>query len=491
MAFNSLKEYLVNIGWKSDKVAFNRVMGDITKLRKNLLSLSVKSFAGISTLFTGAVSAIWNVVDGVAEADLSARRFARSMWTSVEAARSFQDASELTGLTWESLFYATGEEVKHFIELKNLSTAINTPPALNEGLKLIRSINYEVDKLKLILKQATRWIAYYFLQLNSRDITDLRNEFRKFNEWLINKIPIVTQKIAILFTFVLKLGKAFITLLKVGKRIIEDFFSAFDKRSVVTAGALGALFAVIKSGPIGWIIAALTTILLLIDDYATWARGGHSTLGIVWEQLDSLNDLLDTNIITLFGESVDGLIGIFIELAKAVADLVYQYVKWLDKIGLFDAIKDTFTKMLEDWTKRLQDIADIISLIKGDFSEISENGIVKKVFKIDDKEGIKGLNGNIGINPILQGLNRILSVSPNKPLGGLYDNFNKSIFNYLIRGKKAEYPPHRGGGFGGDTNSYSQQNNITIDVYGNADADNIADTVAGRINNYGLKFALK
>ncbi len=500
MPAQTLKEYLVNIGWSSDAFGLNKVKKDINTIKGSLGKLSATNVAKIgTTLLSGAVqlgSAVWNIVDGVAQADIEAQRFARKMWISAEAAKSFQDASEITGMTWDDLFYSTGEEVRHFMELKSLSTSLNAPPALEDGLKLIRSINYEVDKLKVIAKQAMRWVAYYFTKMNGRDLQQIRQGLKDFNAWVIKNIPAFTQKIAFAFTIMLKFGKAFIALLNAGREILTRFFGVFDRQVLGTAGVLGGLFTIIKAGPIGWIIAALTTILLLVDDYTTWARGGHSTLGALWENLGRFQDFLDSETVEEFGSTINGLLKPLTDLLLIVIDLLGQFIAWLDEIGAFDAIRDSFLDVIHAWTDALQGLDDILNLVLGRFDKISENSFLKKYLNIDTENGtFEGVNwGNIG--KVSTGFNFAKDFldyyKKNNPLGWgqlLGENIGTNLANYLA-GNSATAAYYGAGG--NTTNKSLQMNNkIDININGNADGQEIGRKVVDSLDNFGFKFSFK
>lgn len=499
MPAQSLKEYLVNIGWSSDSFGLKNVQDDIKTIKGSLDKLTATNVAKIgSTLLQGAIqlgSAVWNIVSGVAQADIEAKRFARTMWTSVEAAKSFQDASEITGLTWDGLFYATGEEVRHFMELKNLSTSLNAPSGLEDTLKLVRSINYEVDKFKLAIKQATRWVAYYFGVMNRKDLLDLRKALRDFNSWFIKNIPIITQKIALIFTVLLKLGKAAINLFKAGKEILERFFGVFDKQVLGTAGVLTGFFALIKSGPVGWLIAALTAILLLLDDYTTWARGGHATLGALWSNFGTFQDFLDSETIEEFGSAINGLLKPLTDLLLQVTKLQIQFWEWLASIGAIDAIKDTFLDVIHFWTDALQAMDDVLNLILGKFDKISENSLLRKYLNIDTEEGqVKGLNfGNIG-NDVINGnfakgfFDYIKKINPLNWGQLLGENIGTNLANYLS-GATATASYYTSGG--NTTKTMQQNNKIDIHVNGNADGTQIGNNLTKSLENFALKFSFK
>ena len=90
----TLKEYLVKIGWDVDNISFQNANEQINKFNR-LAELSVKSlgmaFTSAGSLIFDTIFSItesmWSLVSSTAEADLRVETFARRMWTTEQKDR--------------------------------------------------------------------------------------------------------------------------------------------------------------------------------------------------------------------------------------------------------------------------------------------------------------------------------------------------------------------------------------------------------------------
>ena len=256
MPAEGLKEYLVNIGWSSDQFGLKDVEKGIESVSSGLKGLTkISGFASAGVNFAKsmvqAAASVWSLVSGVAEADREAQHFARRMWTTTQAAQAYQDAMEITGYTVDELWWSTNETFNQFMDLRNLSQSLTPPKGFEDSLKLIRSINHEIDRLKVIFKSATRWVTYYFMQLNGREAQDARQALRDFNDYLVRILPVVTQKVAIFFSFVFRLVKVGAQGIKMLIDLAATFFGQFDRGVLGMSAVIGSFFLLLKLGPIG------------------------------------------------------------------------------------------------------------------------------------------------------------------------------------------------------------------------------------------------
>ena len=90
----TLKEYLVKIGWNVDELGFDAANKKINDFR----SAIVNGGKGMAASFTKAglvifdtihavVKSMWDLADATATADLKVETFARRMWTTEQNAR--------------------------------------------------------------------------------------------------------------------------------------------------------------------------------------------------------------------------------------------------------------------------------------------------------------------------------------------------------------------------------------------------------------------
>lgn len=356
----TLKEYLVKIGWNVDEASFEKAKSKIgvtaSKVTSKLGSVA-KDFIGVTQVVLEVLTTVnktmLEVVETTADLDLETEKLARRYWISEEAARSYSTALDALGETQEDVFNMTDEQYRHLIELNNLGKTLEAPEALDDFLYLVRDINFEFSKTKVLFQYGTRWVTYWFSQFLGDDAVAVRDYIRKGNEYLQKNLPVITQKVAKFFEIFYRLGKAAFTIGKTLYEVVLDIFDLFDNKLGRTTTLVGAFFLLIKSGPIGWFIAAITTLLLLIDDYQTWARGGDSYLD--WSGFDEQFK----NIKQYFSDIKEDLQVIF-----DACDKIFGLIDL--KLGTINLLKmaisgiETFTSLIADDFDRIGAVIEAI-----------------------------------------------------------------------------------------------------------------------------------
>ena len=143
----SLKEYLVKLGWDVDELGLSKLQNGLSKVERSADSIGnkfVKNFAKAGTAVGGFLLTITSgtakFMSNVATADLATERWARRMWTTEENARSLTTALDAMGASYEDIFYMTPEEYRNMLELKNFSSSLKAPADVEKTLKQIGSV---------------------------------------------------------------------------------------------------------------------------------------------------------------------------------------------------------------------------------------------------------------------------------------------------------------------------------------------------------------
>lgn len=481
MAAEALKEYLVKLGWDVDNLGLaqanskidgfkSKVMGMGTGIAGNFLKagLAVFSFIGTTNL------AMMKLLDSTAKADLAVERFARKMWTTEENARSFLTALDAMDASYQDIFYMTPEEYNRFMDLKNLGSEIQAPKGLQDGLKLVRDIGHEFNRLKVIVNYATQWVSYYLTKYLGKDLTNIRDGFRSFNDWLIAKIPTATEKIAKFFTIMFKLGKAVVQTIGNLIDIFKRFWDSLSSGAKKTGGVIARFVALLAMGPIGWFIAGLLTILALLDDFYTWQRGGKSAFGDTWEKLTSGFGNIDMSGLDDLSTKFNTLFETIGKVGGVLWDLGGDLVDFLDDIGFFNKAWEILIGTLEAVVDVLQTIADLVLLITGNFDKMSENSIFRKIIKFDENGDVSwgktAANTGMGIlDSISNRWNMIFGAEPGDwyyamPVSDIFGYDYGTSTETAVR--SGGFGGNRtGGGFGGSFGAgrtFNQTNNINV-----------------------------
>lgn len=389
---NVMKEYLVSLGFNVDRNKLSDAL-DVVKLGEGKISSLVskmstslgKGTAGIVTMIASAVVAVGKFTTSVAEADMATQNAANSMWMNVDAYRVTQNAVESLGYSMNELstIARNPELTNRFSELVELGKQTAAPKELDSMLKKVRDVTFEFDKMQVIAKNGIRQIVYYFLKYLGVDLDNMQNKLASVNKFLQENLPKIAAAIAKVLYYIYRVGKAIGYVISLGAKLIGgiyNFMKKFPSTFKVFIGIISAILLAINP-VLTIILAGLSAIILLIDDYMTWQRGGKSYFGDSWKKIEE-----------------------FIEKAKDKFEWLFEKIEWavdyiIDSLGpffewLFDAFDSAF-----GWLKKV-------------FKGINEFGykvgsipdwILKKDQEVDEanekannwiKEKIKGFFGS-------------------------------------------------------------------------------------------------
>lgn len=389
---NVMKEYLVSLGFNVDRNKLSDAL-DVVKLGEGKISSLVskmstslgKGTAGIVTMIASAVVAVGKFTTSVAEADMATQNAANSMWMNVDAYRVTQNAVESLGYSMNELstIARNPELTNRFSELVELGKQTAAPKELDSMLKKVRDVTFEFDKMQVIAKNGIRQIVYYFLKYLGVDLDNMQNKLASVNKFLQENLPKIAAAIAKVLYYIYRVGKAIGYVISLGAKLIGgiyNFMKKFPSTFKVFIGIISAILLAINP-VLTIILAGLSAIILLIDDYMTWQRGGKSYFGESWKKVED-----------------------FIEKAKDKFEWLFEKIEWA-----VDYIKDSLGPFFE-WLFDAFDSA--FGWLKDVFKGVNEFGykvgsipdwILKKDQEVDEanekannwiKEKIKGFFGS-------------------------------------------------------------------------------------------------
>ena len=389
---NVMKEYLVSLGFNVDRNKLSDAL-DVVKLGEGKISSLVskmstslgKGTAGIVTMIASAVVAVGKFTTSVAEADMATQNAANSMWMNVDAYRVTQNAVESLGYSMNELStIARNPELTNRVsELVELGKQTAAPKELDSMLKKVRDVTFEFDKMQVIAKNGIRQIVYYFLKYLGVDLDNMQNKLASVNKFLQENLPKIAAAIAKVLYYIYRVGKAIGYVISLGAKLIGgiyNFMKKFPSTFKVFIGIISAILLAINP-VLTIILAGLSAIILLIDDYMTWQRGGKSYFGDSWKKVED-----------------------FIEKAKDKFEWLFEKIEWavdyiIDSLGpffewLFDAFDSAFG-WLKDVFKGVNEFGYKVGSIP--------DWILKKDQEVDEanekannwiKEKIKGFFGS-------------------------------------------------------------------------------------------------
>ncbi len=356
-----IKSYLVSLGFQVDGNSFNQTQQSIKTMDKAVGSFSsgaVKNLAvagaAVTSFFVAAEVGIAKYVSGLAKADLQNEMFARRMWMSKDNAVAYKNSLSALGAELRDL-YLSPELLKKFQELRSQAYEMAPPAEYSEQMKDIRDITFEFQRLKLEATYAMQWIGYYLTKYLEKPIGDIKKSMKKFNDSLSMDMPHWTKQIAQVLSWIVRLGAA-------GAWGIKGIVNALDElspKTKIAGSAFLGFFALLKMGPIGWLIAGVTALLLLMDDFKTYQEGGDSLFGKQWEDLENLKSKLDDDgAFKGFQESLDNI-------ATSVGNILGDLTDIGDKVAQGLGFKDFSTMLSTGIMNALHGLEDTLSAIAG------------------------------------------------------------------------------------------------------------------------------
>ena len=347
-----IKEYLISLGFKVDNSTYQqtrRVMQDTDRMVSRFASSTTTQFAvagaGVLGFITLVDAALAKFEANLAQADLKNQQFARLMWMSNDAAYAYNNTLKALGANVNDLWLSP-ELMQRFQALRQQAGGMRSPEEYAQMMKSVRDIIFEFQRMKLEFSYALQWIGYYLYKYLEGPLGNTKLSLKDFNDKLTKDMPIWTKNVAMVANWFVRLGLAIYHI----KEVIGIVVAAF------------AAVKLLNMGPLGLMIAGLTALLLLVDDYYTYEQGGQSAFPKLWGWLDKLGKK--------FKES--GITGELKDIASSLADIFSTLLDIMGKIADSKVMKNFGDSLLELANGALKVLADVL------------NGIAYSLKIIDD-----------------------------------------------------------------------------------------------------------
>lgn len=468
----TLKEYLVKIGWDVDNISFQNANEQINKFNR-LAELSAKSlgmaFTSAGSLIFDTIFSItesmWSLVSSTAEADLRVETFARRMWTTEQNARSLTTALDALGMEYNDLFYTTEEQFRRFLSLNALGKTLEAPAELDETLVKVRNIQFEISKMKMIFQYASRWVVYYLGEMFGDDLDSAQQKLSNFNNFLIEKIPKFTKVIAEFFGVFYRLARSVIWALEgIGSAAVSSFGN-LETSGVSALMTIATVATLVSKGPLGIFLLVLGSILLLLEDFMVWQKGGKSLFD--WSSVSNM---------------LGNMEGKLDDTADRFQTLIDKVDKFFEMLHLNEAAMlfvETFFQALEvalDGTNIAMDLLiGLFDILLGDFESLANNKLFQDINSLLDTLFGEGFTSNFKDNFI----GGFTWEPPDilKNLFGINDPNTKMTATGVL--------PSSGRSQNTTNNTNTQNNNVTNNFYGET-TDGQVDRISGSISKFRM-----
>ena len=380
-----LREYLVSLGFSINTQQLNQFRNVLVSANNAVRTMTTATSAQFLTAGTAVVSfvaagtlALGHFMTDLANTELKMQMMARQLFTSTENATTYINTLGAMGRTLDELRLSP-ELIKQFQELRSQALNMSPPSEYKDEMKEIRAVGFEFTRLKLSATYAMQWIGHYVYLYLETPIRNLKLSLSGINDTIQKNMPQWTQRVAQVVSWIGRLALALYSV-KEAVGVVAGAFLAFKLINMATS-------------PIGLMILGLTALLLLIDDYNTWAtkdeqgNRGKSFYADTWESLT------DNKVFEGIDNITGSLKGLFDEIGKVMEAFGNLFLQLTGS----ETFKE-FGNMLEkEVAKRLRDIASTIKAItlalKGKWGEawdelskdesLPENSKINEAEKID------------------------------------------------------------------------------------------------------------
>lgn len=349
----TIKEYLVSIGFKTDVKGAKSAQSAIDGIQKTVkgLTTALKALA-----VGGTLQKIAGYFTDMARTDLEFQKLARTMWTTRDNAEAVNRSLEVMGASLQDL-WMNPELARQFIQLRQEAMGMRAPEELKGQLREVRSILFEINRFRLTLQYLGQWVAYFFLTYLERPLAKLKKTIHDDTDNLQKNLPTAANKIGMALAAVFRLVLAALEL-------IHKAWDALPKDIIAGLMAIAAAAKIVSAGPVGVLLAMLVAALALYEDYITWAEGGTSLID--WgsaenalagfrEAWDSFKEDFSGSWETFSG-GVDRLVG-------AVGDLFNALGGWDTVTGIFQAFLDTINWLVDSVGKLADGLAKVFGWV--------------------------------------------------------------------------------------------------------------------------------
>ena len=304
--FETLKEYLVALGFSVDQTQYNKfknTLDSLDKLVEKHTDGMARNYAKAGFAVVGALTSITGAVvglmDKIAMADLGYQKFALRMYMNADAAKQLKIATDALGESIQDIAWMPELRQRYFSLLGD-QRRMALPGDFESQMRYLRDIRFEFTRMKMEATYSLQWIGSYLFRYLAEPITGIKGGLKGLNDYIIEKMPEWTNKVAQWLTQIINLGASAWRALKDiahGFKMIWDILPPLGKELVLLGGIVTAIF---MAGPFGRAFLLLSGILLLLDDFYAYLDGRKSskTLAPIWnillEMLDKVGKAAET-----------------------------------------------------------------------------------------------------------------------------------------------------------------------------------------------------
>jgi len=200
----TIKSYLISLGFSVNNNEFNKVNQALNDLSKNVQNTTsgmardfIKASSTIVGALTGVTTASAGLIDHVAQLDLGYQKFALRMYMTTEQAKQLKIVTEAMGENINDIAWIPELRERYFSLMRQTGQLEGQMGGDMGGtMRGVRDIRFEITRLKVEAQYALQWIAYYLVKYLAGPVGGFKGSLKDLNDWLTQNMPIWTDKIA-------------------------------------------------------------------------------------------------------------------------------------------------------------------------------------------------------------------------------------------------------------------------------------------------------
>lgn len=256
MGKNVVAEYVVRLGSELDNAGVQQILAalDTTKFKA----------LGVTAAITGVTAAVYKFISSATQQEFALKKLATQQKKNAEALNAQQKALNAMGMTLNDIkkdkaLKSTYDDIVKFNKELEL-------PNVDHALGKIRELQAAFWKMKSAVNMTIQSIGRQVM-INLEDpIKRITGYMNNISDWIKKNFNSITTKVSTVLTAfakgVIGIGEGFGNIMK----LIDKMPSGI--KAVGTA--IGVVVGLVKSGPIGQILAAITAIGDIIHDYENY-----------------------------------------------------------------------------------------------------------------------------------------------------------------------------------------------------------------------------
>ena len=256
MASNAIQEFVIKLSAQVDNSGISQMM--------NLLDSNKMKALGLTAALTAASTAVYKFIESATKTEIELTALAKKQNKTIEATRASETALKSMGKTLNEIKKdAALQSIYNDLVKVNKAMAL---PDMSDTISMIRKLQGAFWELRSTVTYAVQWIYAKVMGNLEEPITRITDKLHEISQWVQKNMQSITTTIS---SFITGFAKGIVAIVESIEQIVE-WVNDLPAGIKQIGTAIGIVWGLLKSGPIGQIMTAITMIGGLIDDYENY-----------------------------------------------------------------------------------------------------------------------------------------------------------------------------------------------------------------------------